>query len=105
MQNDDTTDPIVPVTHAAYVHVDALVAQADGHEGASPWWHGWAVREAFEAGAEWQRSQAVVDPKWAKMDPTWVVDFLEKETNFDVAVIERMLQFAIDAAQHSTKSK
>lgn len=56
MQNNDTTDSIVPVTHAAYAHVETVVAQADGNSGSSPWWHGWAVREAFEAGAAWQRS-------------------------------------------------
>lgn len=56
MQNDDTTHPIAPVTHAAYAHVETVIAQADGTNGASPWWHGWAVREAFEAGAKWQRS-------------------------------------------------
>lgn len=105
MQNNDTTDPIAPVTRAAYAHVETAVAQADGHKGASPWWHGWALREAFEAGAGWQRSQAVVDPKWAKMDPSWVVEFLEQETKFDVALIERMLQFAIGAAQQPTKSE
>lgn len=105
MQNNDSNAAIAPVTHAAYAHVEAVVAQADGHEGTSPWWHGWAVREAFEAGAEWQRSQAAVDPKWARMDPSWVVEYLEQETKFDVALIERMLQFAIDAAQQSTKPK
>jgi hypothetical protein len=105
MQNNDATDVIAPVRHAAYAHVETVVAQADGHKGTSPWWHGWAVREAFEAGAEWQRSQLVVDPKWARMDPSWVVDFLGQETKFDVSLIERMLQFAIDAAQQATKSK
>lgn len=56
MQNNDTTDSIVPVTHAAYAHVETVVAQADGNIGSSPLWHGWAVREAFEAGAAWQRT-------------------------------------------------
>jgi len=102
---NNTSEPLAPVTVAAYGHVEAVVSQADGLQGAAPWWHGWAVREAFEAGAEWQRSQAVIDPKWAKMDPSWVVDFLERETKFDAAMIERMLQFAIDAAQLATKSK
>lgn len=105
MQNNETTDPIAPVTHAAYAHVGTVIAQADAHKGASPLWHGWAIQEAFEAGAEWQRSQVVVDPKWAKMDPSWVVEFLQQETKFDVALIERMLQFAIDAAQLVAKSK
>lgn len=56
MQNNDTTDSVAPVTRAAYAHVETVVAQADGNSGSSPWWHGWAVREAFEAGAAWQRS-------------------------------------------------
>jgi hypothetical protein len=105
MQNKDATDVISLVTHAAYAHVETLAAQADGHEGTSPWWHGWAVREAFEAGAEWQRSQAVVDPKWAGMDPSWVIDFLGQKTKFDVALIESMHQFAIDAANQTIKSE
>lgn len=40
MQNNDTTDSIVHVTHAAYAHVETVVAQADGNSGASPWWQG-----------------------------------------------------------------
>lgn len=56
MQNNDTTEAIAPVKHAAYAHVETVVPQADGKSGSSPWWHGWAVREAFEAGAAWQRS-------------------------------------------------
>lgn len=44
------------MTHAAYAHVETVIAQADGNNGASPWWYGSAVREAFEAGAKWQRS-------------------------------------------------
>lgn len=37
---------------AAYAHVDAMKPRADGDDYGAPWWHGWAVRGAFVAGAE-----------------------------------------------------
>ena len=42
------------VVLAAYEHVDRMVKRADGSEGGGPWWFGWAVREAFIAGALWR---------------------------------------------------
>ena len=46
------------VIEAGYEHVNKVaVPQADGYHGIVPWWHGWAVREAFIAGANWQREQ------------------------------------------------
>jgi len=39
------------------------------------------------------------DPDWAKMDPSWVVDFVRSETKFDADKVELMLQFAIDSAK------
>lgn len=43
---------------AAVKHVDDMLAKADGHAGMRhyPWWHGWALREAFLKGAEYARS-------------------------------------------------
>lgn len=41
---------------AGYAHVDAMLQQADGERG-GPFWHGWALREAFVAGAEWQEGR------------------------------------------------
>lgn len=38
-------------TLAAYEHVDELKPRADGAIFGAPVWHGWAVREAFLAGA------------------------------------------------------
>lgn len=40
-----------------------------------------------------------VEPKWAKMDPAWVVEFVRTETSFDADKVEKMLQFATDAAK------
>lgn len=40
---------------AAYKHVDKMSKKADGMHGNGPWWHGWAIRESFIAGAEWQQ--------------------------------------------------
>lgn len=47
------------VIKAAYNHVHKVaVPLADGyHENNVPWWHGWAIREAFIAGANWQHDQ------------------------------------------------
>ena len=42
---------------AAYHFVESMVGRADGalDIGTSPFWHGWALREAFLAGVAWQR--------------------------------------------------
>lgn len=99
--NNSTSESLTPMALAAYDHVDAVIPEADGHVGIAPWWHGWAVREAFEAGAKWQRTQPEIDPQWAKMAPSSVINFLEQESRFDAALIESMLKFAIHAAQQS----
>jgi len=38
---------------AGYAYVDANLHKADGVVGIAPFWHGWAVREAFISGARW----------------------------------------------------
>lgn len=38
---------------AAYDHVESMIPQADDSHRLM--WHGWALREAFMAGAEWQK--------------------------------------------------
>jgi len=40
-------------TEAGYAHVETMLPRADG-TGVGPYWYGWALREAFVAGAEWQ---------------------------------------------------
>jgi hypothetical protein len=45
-------------TEAGYAHVDSMLPRADG-ENIGPFWYGWALREAFVAGAEWQEARAV----------------------------------------------
>ncbi|NVL49950.1 hypothetical protein F2S72_09375 [Pseudomonas syringae pv. actinidiae] len=87
MQKKETSGHIAPVTHAAYAHVETVVAQADAHQGASPLWHGWAIQEAFEAGAEWQRSQAVKD------DPSSVAAKLSSA----VAVLRKVEMTPLDS--------
>ena len=42
---------------AAYSFIDSVIDRADSHLGTSPLWHGWALREAFIAGAEYQLGQ------------------------------------------------
>lgn len=99
MSNTDTPDAVPAARVASYAHVDAQVGQADGMKGSAPWWHGWALREAFEAGVRWQNEQTPPDPEWAKMDPSRVIALLKAEAQLDAAMLERMLRFAIDAAQ------
>ena len=42
---------------AAYSFVEKMVPSADGREGGyAPYWYGWALQDAFKAGAEYQRS-------------------------------------------------
>ncbi|MCK3838608.1 MULTISPECIES: hypothetical protein [Pseudomonas] len=43
-------------------------------------------------------SQAIA-PKWARMDPDFVVEFVREQSGFDADLIESMLQFAIEAAR------
>lgn len=45
------------ITEAGYAHVHAALPRAIVHNGI-PTWHGWALREAFVAGAEWQIARA-----------------------------------------------
>ena len=46
---------------AAYHHVDEMVKDANGFIGPAPWWHGWAVRKAFCAGAAWADAKEDLD--------------------------------------------
>ena len=39
------------VMDAAYAHVESVKVQADAWNGIAPLWHGWAVRDAYVAGA------------------------------------------------------
>jgi hypothetical protein len=39
------------------------------------------------------------EAKWARMDTSWLVDFVKNETKFDADLVERMLEFAVDAAK------
>lgn len=52
-------------TEAGYAQVDSMAARADDR--ARLMWHGWALREAFVAGAEWQeKRREVPDRSWWK---------------------------------------
>ena len=46
----------VTIELAAYEFMQQMRLRADGalDVGTSPFWHGWALREAFLAGAQWQ---------------------------------------------------
>lgn len=42
-------------TEAGYRHVETMIARAD--DAINLMWHGWALRDAFVAGAEWQEKR------------------------------------------------
>lgn len=41
----------------SWAHVARVMEDADGFTGAAPWWYGWAVQQAFVAGAEFQKTR------------------------------------------------
>lgn len=48
----------LPELMAASKFRDLLIDKADGRtNGFYPWWYGWAIVEAFRAGARWQRER------------------------------------------------
>lgn len=66
---------LTELSEAAYQCVQDLKSEANGYAGTAPWWHGWALREAFEAGARWQREQPAgpIERDWdtPKEDEAW----------------------------------
>ena len=46
---------------AAYAFVQSMLGRADGalDFGTSPFWHGWALAEAFLAGARWRQNHGI----------------------------------------------
>jgi len=50
--------PLDDATIAAAAFVETMVPRGDGKAaGVYPSWHGWALREAFLAGTQWQKEQ------------------------------------------------
>lgn len=45
--------PVTPEILAAFEFVESMVPRADGKFLAAPYWHSWALREAFLAGTKW----------------------------------------------------
>jgi hypothetical protein len=54
---DENTLPVEQLD-AAFKFVEKAAESADGMHGFAPWWHGWAMRAAFHAGAAWARDPA-----------------------------------------------
>ena len=71
-------------TEEGYAHVQRMLPRADGsHIG--PFWYGWALREAFVAGAEWQEKRSVRaavlmerERIAAMLDRSWLCDTVEE---------------------------
>lgn len=54
----------IDLASAASQFRDTLVPRADAHAaGVYPLWHGWALFDAFTAGAKWQASQTDIAPE------------------------------------------
>lgn len=49
--------PSAEALRPAYDFVDGMVEWADGYEGHSPFWHGWALVDAYHAGAAAERAR------------------------------------------------
>ena len=47
---------------AAHRYVESVAHTADNPDEYGPMWHGWALREAFMKGIEWERSRSSNDP-------------------------------------------
>lgn len=70
MTSPDDTKLIDAKIAAGYAHVEVVKPNADGWHGSAPWFYGWAVREAFVAGARWQEALTATQGEpvaWAKL--------------------------------------
>ena len=54
---DQKQDRPIEELEAAHAFRATLLDRADGEMGHAPFWHGWAVFDAFLAGADWARKQ------------------------------------------------
>ena len=49
---------------AAYAFLQSMQDRSDGHaNGPFPFWHGWAIIEAFMEGSQWRVKQSSTDRK------------------------------------------
>ena len=55
IKNTDT--PSAKEMAPAYEFVDSMVKKADTYHRGNPLWYGWALREAFEAGRNYEREK------------------------------------------------
>lgn len=53
---NNATDDLL---EAAQEHLNSIAARADGYSNQCPLFHGWAVRDAFIAGANWDRANII----------------------------------------------
>lgn len=63
-----------------------------------------AFKEMIDYLTQYALLKHCVEPKWEKMDPSWVAEFIRENTGFDASLIEKMLQFAADAAKQSKET-
>jgi hypothetical protein len=52
---DQKQDRPIEELEAANAFRDTMIPRADGKMGPAPYWYGWAVFDAFLAGADWAR--------------------------------------------------
>lgn len=56
---NDLAEHLLPTdqVEASLAFVEEAIKTPDGYLGIAPWWHGWALRMAFHAGAAWAKAQ------------------------------------------------
>ncbi len=62
------TPPAAPFDVQAHEFRDAMLSRADGHiAGVYPFWHGWALVEAFEAGRVAGKAEQEYGPAYGEL--------------------------------------
>ncbi len=90
------------IDSAGYIYVLNQVEKEtyDRLDGTSPMWHGWALREAFHAGAKWAEEQAAA-PAGAEIDA--IVSEVKKRAYVEVDDMRRLINRTIRRALKSDR--
>lgn len=56
----DVKDFKAKMLDAANTYRETVLHRADGTNKGAPWWYGWIILEAFQAGASWMRNSGSV---------------------------------------------
>lgn len=78
--------PLDEATLAAYEYVGEMKSKADGYNGASPMWFGWAIREAFIAGTKWKKTVTTKPKFTTEQMINWLYDVVNYRPTSDVEI-------------------